>query len=173
MATPISEFYYAIRAVTGDNDSYGVFENTDQTIDQAIRAAVNMGMVPGFAVQGDASIPTIYSIAPDVSPGKNYMLVVLQTSWLMASGSPGGYSYSTRALSERFSGDRQKAVIAYCIQTIFNLRDADAVFSTTEKIVNFVNALGDIGDLMQINALLPSDITLDYSAGIIQPAIIQ
>lgn len=101
MSIPISDFRESLRFLLCDfNAQEQTYSNAD--LDSAIRSSVRLSAVDGVvltACRNQIKTPG----GADPSPNQ-FALLALKTAEVLVSGNPDGYSYRTRAISEKFDG---------------------------------------------------------------------
>jgi hypothetical protein len=103
LMTPITDLYDAVRAILGDfNANFRKFE--DAAILSVVRTVVITGKLPGYKLNADKT-----QIDPAIATPRDYALVLYGSALMFTAPREASYSYSTRALKERFG--EQKAFL--------------------------------------------------------------
>ncbi len=121
-----------LRVTVGDTtpDSY---EFQDGHLDAALRLVVRGGMVPGHALN-----PGMDGISPGLDDPNHYLLTVYEAAVILVRPRTEGTSYRTRALSERFDG--QKILFYHLLQETGRLQEMreGTLFRSWQDLGQFV-----------------------------------
>ncbi len=120
----LAETYDVTRILLGDLDAT-VQHYSDPTLALTSRAAIQLGKVPGIALTLDRT---------GVTPDPTTPQFALWTYWmakLLATPTPDGYSFRTRAFSERFG--HQRDLLGELGARIHELENGEGAFSSWQS----------------------------------------
>jgi hypothetical protein len=156
----LSDFYTPMRVLLGDNDPQQ-YERTDGMLAAMLQCAYVMGVWPaGYVLSGT-------TITPDVPVGMAFCTILMESILAGTVGDQGAYSFETRALKETDHGERKRDILQYARQKLYDLRDGDAIFSSRQTLVTFLNTIEGIGDIASVSVLPPLAFDFDMSTGIV------
>jgi hypothetical protein len=159
--TGLAGFYLPMRVVLGDNDPQQ-YERTDAMLAAMLQCAYVMGLWPaGYVLGGDGSI------TPDVAIGTDFCVILMESIMAGTVGDMGAYSFETRALKETDHGERKRDILQFTRQKLYEVRDGDAIFSSRQALVTFLNTIEGIGDIASVSVLPPLAFAFDMSTGIV------
>lgn len=116
----LTETYDVARILLGDFDAV-VQQFSDTTLLKAARAVIRLQRLPTLSLSLDQM-----AVTPDPTAAQ-FALLTLWQAKLLITPSPNGYSYRTRAISERFGDNRNH--IAEMERRIHELENGEGAFS--------------------------------------------
>lgn len=124
--TPLSAWYAPLRSLLGDAEGmYGDHDYPDAVLDSAVRTVFAQGKAPtGCTLRNDSdaavtvanlqdstNVFPLLSLSPDASGAFAFGEIFLRAARLCVGGEEGGMGITTRPMSVRVSGDRNKRLI--------------------------------------------------------------
>lgn len=100
VGTPLSELLMPVRAIVGDFDP-NFRQFSDDAIKAVIRLQVMIGQLSGYSLSADQN-----NILPALAAPRDWGSILYRTGFTLVAPNTAGYSFRTRALSEKF-GDRR------------------------------------------------------------------
>ncbi len=138
-----------MRVLLADNDADLGYENSDEQLSAALLASFMLGTWPaGYDLSGS-------TVTPDPLV-RDFGIIVLESVWAMVVGTQGAYAFRTRALSETDMGQRKRDLMQYAREKLYSVRDGDAVFSTRQTLIAFLNSVNGLGDLATVTVTPPA-----------------